>query len=237
VNRDHPAGYYEIMRHFIAGVTLLGLALPASAQIAVVDEGSFTIAHNGSRIGREEFAIRRTPNPGGDVLVANATVVYTDRRVSPALQTDAAGAPLRYQVEVSVGADVQERLQGRVGRGRFSAQLRTPRGESAREYVVADGALILDDDVFHQYYFLARSGRTGAVPVVVPRRNVQLTMRVDNEGADAVTISGNRIAATRYAITEPDGATRRIWVDAQGRVLRVALEGRGIIATRDDPPR
>ena len=101
MNRDQPAGYYEIMRHFIAGIALLGLALPASAQVAVVDEGSFTISHNGSRIGREEFAIRRTPNPGGDVLVANATVVYTDRRVSPALQTDAAGAPLRYQVEVS----------------------------------------------------------------------------------------------------------------------------------------
>jgi hypothetical protein len=237
MNRDQPAGYYEIMRHFIAGIALLGLALPASAQVAVVDEGSFTISHNGNRIGREEFAIRRTPNPGGDVLVANATVVYTDRRLSPALQTDAAGAPLRYQVEVSVGADVQERLQGRVGRGRFSAQLRTPRGESAREYVVADGALILDDDVFHQYYFLARAGRTGSVPVVVPRRNVQLAMRVENEGADAVTIGGNRVTATRYVMTEPDGATRRIWVDAQGRVLKVTLEGRGITATRDEPPR
>jgi hypothetical protein len=124
-----------------------------------------------------------------------------------------------------------------VGRGRFSAQLRTPRGESAREYVVADGALILDDDVFHQYYFLARAGRTGLVPVVVPRRNVQVTMRVDNEGADAVTIRGNRIAATRYAMTEPDGSTRRIWVDGDGRVLRVTLEARGITALRDDPPR
>jgi hypothetical protein len=230
-------GYYRIMRLFIAGIALLGHSLQASAQVAVVDEGGFTISHNGTRIGREEFAIRRMPNPGGDVIVANATVVYTDRRLSPALQTDAAGAPLRYQVEVSVGADVQERLQGRVGRGRFSAQLRTPRGESAREYVVADGALILDDDVFHQYYFLARSGRTGSVPVVVPRRNVQVTMRVDNEGADAVTVSGNRIAATRYVMTEPDGATRRIWVDAQGRVLKVTLESRGITATRDDPPR
>jgi hypothetical protein len=38
-------------------------------------------------------------------------------------------------------------------------------------------------------------------------------------------------------MTEPDGATRRIWVDAQGRVLKVMLEGRGITATRDDPPR
>jgi hypothetical protein len=143
MNRDQPAGYYQVMRHLMVGIALLGAALPTYAQVAVVDEGSFTISHNGTRIGREEFAIRRTPNPGGDVLVANATVIYTDRRLSPALQTDAAGAPLRYQVEVSAGADVQERLQGRVGRGRFSAQLRTPRGESAREYVVADGALIL----------------------------------------------------------------------------------------------
>jgi len=237
MNRDDPLGYHTIMRHLIAGLALLSLALPAAAQVAVVDEGSFTISHNGTRIGREEFAIRRTPNPGGDVLVANATVVYTDRRLSPALQTDAAGAPLRYQVEVSAGADVHERLQGRVGRGRFSAQLRTPRGESAREYVVADGALILDDDVFHQYYFLARAGRTGSVPVVVPRRNVQVTMRVDNEGADMVAISGDRVAATRYVMTEPDGAARRIWVDAQGRVLKVTLESRGITATRDDPPR
>jgi len=237
MNRDQSAGYHQIMRHLIAGIALLGAAFPASAQVAVVDEGSFTITQNGTRIGREEFAIRRTPSPGGDVLVANATVVYTDRRLSPALQTDAAGAPLRYQVEVSVGADVQERLQGRVGRGRFSAQLRTPRGESSREYVVADGALILDDDVFHQYYFLARAGRTGTVPVVVPRRNVQLSMRVNDEGADMVMIGSSRVAATRYAMSDPDGGTRRIWVDAQGRVLKVTLEGRGITATRDDPPR
>lgn len=225
------------MRQLIAGIALLGLPLAAAAQVAVVDEGSFTISREGSRIGREEFAIRRTPNPGGDVLVANATAVYTDRRLSPALQTDAAGAPLRYQVEVIVGGDVQERLQGRVGRGRFSAQLRTPRGESAREYVVADGALILDDDVFHQYYFLARAGRTGLVPVVVPRRNVQVTMRVDNQGADAVVIDGNRLSATRYVMTEPEGSTRRIWVDGEGRVLKVTLDARGITALRDSPPR
>jgi hypothetical protein len=225
------------MRHFLAGITLLGATVPVAAQVVVVDEGSFTISHQGARIGREEFAIRRTPNPGGDVLVANATVVYTDRRLSPALQTDAAGAPLRYQVEVSAGADVQERLQGRVGRGRFSAQLRTPRGESAREYVVADGALILDDDVFHQYYFVARAGRTGAVPVVVPRRNVQVTMRVESEGADVVAIAGSRVPATRYVMTDPDGGTRRIWVDAEGRVLKVTLDARGITATRDDLPR
>jgi hypothetical protein len=224
------------MRHLLAGLAMCSVTLPGAAQVAVVDEGSFTITRSGTKIGQEEFAIRRTGGPGGDMLVANATVVYTDRRLSPALQTDAAGTPLRYQVEVSVGSDV-ERLQGRVGRGRFSAQLRTPRGESAREYVVADGALILDDDVFHQYYFLAHARRTGLVPVVIPRRNVQVTMRVDEEGADVLTIGGSRIAATRYAIGEPGDGTRRIWVDAQGRVLKVTLDARGITATRDSPPR
>ena len=62
MNRDHRLGYYEIMRQLIVGIALVGFALPASAQVAVVDEGTFTISHNGTRLGREEFAIRRTPN-------------------------------------------------------------------------------------------------------------------------------------------------------------------------------
>lgn len=237
MNRDRFAGYQGTMRHLLAGLAMCSVTLPGAAQVAVVDEGSFTVTRNGSKIGHEEFAIRRTASPGGDMLVANATVVYTDRRLAPALQTDAAGTPLRYQVEVTVGSNVQERLQGRIGRGRFSAQLRTPRGESAREYVVADGALILDDDVFHQYFFLAQARRTGMVPVVIPRRNVQVTMRVDDEGADVVAIDGQRIAATRYAIADPGDGARRVWVDSQGRVLKVTLESRGITALRDDPPR
>jgi hypothetical protein len=225
------------MRHLLAAIALCGVSFTSAAQVAVVDEGRFTITRDGTKIGSEEFAIRRTSSPGGDVLVANATVIYTDRRLAPALQTDVAGTPLRYQVEVTVGSDVQERLQGRVGRGRFSAQLRTPRGESAREYVVADGALILDDDVFHQYYFLARSHRTGMIPVVIPRRNVQVTMRVQDEGADVVSIGGSRIPATRYAIDGPDEGSRQVWVDAQDRVLKVTLAARGITALRDTPPR
>lgn len=226
----------------LLSATLLAVPSPSPAQVSVVDEGTFTITRDGQRIGHETFTIRKTAGPGGDVYVASATVDVDTQRLSPALRADDSFAPLAYQLEVRSGDEVQERLKGLVGRGRFSAQVKTPRGESTKEYVVSDGALVLDDDVFHQYYFLAqRAGRLGGaggtVPVVIPRRNTQVVMRVKLVGPDRVTIGGRAIAARHLVLAEPGGATRQIWVDDAGRVLKVSLDARGLTATRDEPPR
>ena len=233
------------MRSLALSATLLATlpaATPLAAQVATVDEGSFSITHNGAPAGREEFSIRRTPGgEGGAVYVASATVAYDGRRLSPALRADASGYPLAYQVEVKVGSEVQERLTGQVGRGRFSALTKTPRGESAKEYVVSDGALILDDDVFHQYFFVAQNARAGGatIPVVVPRRNAQLAMRVDERGNETVTVGGRALTARHLVLREgaAGGTERDVWVDAQGRVLKVSIPSRGIVALRDEPPR
>lgn len=217
-------------------VTLL-VSTAADAQ-TLVDEGSFTIARNGQTIGREQFSIRATTSPaGGTSYTAYGTTTYSDRRLDPRLVTDAAGAPMRYEVETRVGPERQELLSGQVQRGRFSARTQTPRGMSAREYIVADGALILDDDIFHQYFFVAHADRTGAIPVVVPRRNVQVTMQVESKGAERLTIGGRAIEARHLTVSEPGGEVREVWVDAGGRVLRVVVPARGITAQRDDPPR
>lgn len=225
----------SVLRAAVAG-TLIG-AGALGAQVTTVDEGSFTITRNGQTVGREEFTIRSTPGARGAQFVARGTVSYTDRRLAPALSADSSGAPLQYQVEVKAGAEMEEMLSGRVGRGRFSARILTPKGESAREYIVSDGALIIDDDVFHQYFFLARAGRAGTVPVVVPRRNVQLSMQVSPQGEEQLSIGGRALAARRLLLTEPGGATRDVWVDASGRVLQVAIPARGVVAVRDDPPK
>lgn len=229
------------MRYFgLLSATLLAVPAAAPSQVTVVDEGSFTISRSGAKIGREVFTIRRTPGPGGDVYVANATVEFDAERLAPALRADDSFAPLAYQLEVRSGGEVRERLRAIVGRGRISAQVKTAKGESTKEYIVADGALVLDDNVFHQYYFLARraSGSgSGSVPVVVPQRNTQVVMRVSAQGNDAVTIGGRGVAARVLVLTEPGGATRHIWVDDQGRVLKVVLDARGITALRDEPPR
>ena len=68
--------------------------------LTTVDEGSFTVTRGGAKIGREEFRIVRQPAGREVQYVARALGAYGDRRISPALQTDASGVPMLYQVEV-----------------------------------------------------------------------------------------------------------------------------------------
>src|SRR5215213_6867523 len=176
-------------------LTLLGLAATAiartlPAQVATLDEGSFTISVNGERVGREDFRIRSTPGSTGPEVVATASVSYANRRILPQMRSDSTGAPSRYVVQVKEGPGADESVTGIVGRGRVSASVKNARGESANEFVVSQGALVIDDDVFHQYYFLTRRKTLGPVSVIVPRRNTQVTMRVSDAGADKVTIGG-----------------------------------------------
>jgi len=244
MNSSLRRGYHISDMRTLSLAVALSLALPsfAPAQVTTVDEGTFTITRGGTRpsdrIGQESFTIRRTRGPGGDVVVANATVTFDTEHLAPALRTDTSFSPLAYQVEVRTGTDV-ERLRGRIGGGRFSAQLKNAKGESSKEYIVSDGALILDDDIFHQYYFLVQRARGGSatIPVVIPRRNLQETMRIQAGANEQVRVGTTSVEARHYTIQEPSGATREVWADAQGRVLKVQLDGGKITATRDELPR
>ncbi len=200
-----------------------------------IDEGSFTITVNGQRAGREDFSIAGTPSGRGTEYIAKATVVMGDRRLIPAMQTDSTGAPMTYQIQTRNASD-QEWWSGTISRGRVDARMRTSKGEARKEYIVTEGAIILDDDVFHQYYFVVSRARTGTAAVVIPRRNAQLTLRISAAGSDPIAIAGKELEATHYVLSEPSGAQRDLWVDGQGRVLKVAIPAKGIVALRDDPP-
>lgn len=222
-------------------LALLAWPTAARAQVAVVDEGSFTVLRGGATIGREEFRILRQPAGGGTEYVARALAAYGDRRIAPALQTNAAGLPLRYQVEIRTGRTVDQRLTGQLMRAHFATQTQTGTSEAARTYLVGDTTVVVDDELFHQYFFLALhrtgSGTEARVPVLVPRRNVHGPVRVQEAGADRLTLGSRTLDATRLQVTEPGGRVRTVWVDAAGRVLRVASPSEGIVAQRDDPPR
>jgi len=221
----------------LIAVLISTTAAPLSAQsVQTVDQGSFTISINGQRAGREDFRIATTPSGSSRDYIATATVVYGDRRLSPELHADTAGVPSFYTVVVRNAGEQQEQWSGNIVSGRVSAKIRNPRGESAKEFIVTDGALILDDDVFHQYFFVAHRSRNGSITAVNPRRNAQETLRVSSVGPDRVTIGTRDLEATHLAITD-SGGQRDLWVDAQGRVLKVSIPARGVVALRDDPPR
>jgi hypothetical protein len=169
--------------------------------------------------------------------VASAVVAYSDRRLAPDLRTGTRGEPLAYRVESRTGTTMHERLSGQSGRGRFSAILKTPDGESTKEYALGEGALILEDEVFSQYYFVAQAGRNANVPVVVPRRGSQSTMHIEARGDETVKIGGVNVSARHVLLRDAGGADREVWVDAQGRVLKVSIPSRNLTAVRDELPK
>jgi hypothetical protein len=219
-------------------LTLLATALPtsdAAAQTTPHDEGTFVVTRDGAVVGKEAFRILRSSGTS-QLYTSTAQCAWGDRRISPALSADRSGVPLLYQVEVKNGGDVEERLRASGRPGRLHAVLQTRTGESAKEYVVATGALILDDDVFHQHFFVPLARRSGQVTVVVPRRNSQVVARVEDRGTEKIRIDGKEVSALHLVISLPDGA-RDLWFDDSGRLLKVAVPARGLIALREELPR
>lgn len=234
--------------HRHALVRLLGLAAlatlvvprPAGAQVGIVDEGSFRVTVGGRTAGMEEFSIRQTGSGANLETVATGRVQLTlptgSLDLTPRLRASGIQAdPVAY--EIAVGGDTPQRIVGSVGQGRFSARIVSPSGERLREYVASSGAIVLDDGVAHQYYFLARRIRNGRIPVIIPRENRQVMATVSDRGEETVTLDGTTLTLFRLVV-QPDGGTERhVWVDALNRVIRVEIPATGYTAVRTSVPR
>jgi hypothetical protein len=227
------------MNRFLGVLLALGsAALPtptAFAQGAPFDEGSFVVTRNGAPFGKEAFRILKSS--GKDQLyTSTAQCAFGERRIFPALTADRVGVPLLYQVDVKNGGDIEERLRATGRPGRLHAVLQTRTGESSKEYQISSGAVILDDDVFHQHFFVPLARRSGDLSVVIPRRNSQVTGRLEDRGTEKIKVDGKEVSALHLVISLPDGA-RDLWFDESGRLLKVAVPARGLIALREELPR
>jgi hypothetical protein len=204
---------------------------------AVVDEGTFMVTHNGAPIGRESFRIVRAPAPGGQVFRATGQSALGDNRVTTTLGTDSSGVPVSYEAELKRRDTVVQRLQGRGRPGRFSVLMQTMTSESAREYILNNGALLIDDDVFHHFFFVPLAAQHQQLIVIAPRSIHQDRYDLEERGSEDVEIAGRSIQSRHFGLTGPTGATREVWVDGKGRLLKVAMPDKGLVALRDDPPR
>ena len=219
------------------------LSAPAAvgAQTTTIDEGTFRLLINGREAGTETFSIRQSGSGDRAVVIAQGRVVLADggdgEQVTSSLQL--AGSPMRpaaYDLQVE-GGDT-ERIAGRVVGGRFSARIVRPSGEQMREYLVSEGAVIADEGVAHQYYFLAQrvGAEGGRVPVVIPRNSRQVWATVTVSGDESVQIAGRSVPARRLDVQLEGGAATRVWVDGEGRVLRVAIPSTNFVAERTAVP-
>lgn len=214
----------------------------AMAQESPVDEGTLVITHNGTPVGREAYRLVRAAGVGGQAYRATATISFNATRLSLRLTTDSTGAPLTYhtyQVEVHVlgQSQIVARVDGSGRPGRFSTLARTEHGESARDYVMGDHPLALDASAFAPYYFATLAPHPRSFSTIDPRAGTQATFRFEERGQESIRVGRSTVGARHYALVGADGATRDIWVDAQGHLLRVAIPAQGLVAQRDDLPR
>ncbi len=239
MNAISAAGYPYRMRpvHLVVAALACTLAVPLAAQETVVDEGTFVITRNNAPIGREAYRIVAAAAGGGQAYRATATISFDSSRISLRLTTDSAGAPLTYQAEVRVHGRLEARVDGNGRPGVFSTLAKTPDGESARDYVMGPNPLLLDSEAFDPYYFALLPPKRARFSVINPRAGTQATFRLEERGQEPIRVGRGTITARHFALVGADGASRDVWVDGQGRLLRVAIPARGLIAQRDEAPR
>jgi hypothetical protein len=221
---------------FLRALALLILPtlLPGQAN-TLIDDGTFTISRKGSPIGREAFRIARVPAAGGQVFRATGTTVLEDRRYTTTLGADSAGLPVSYEARLT-GPGKTLRIEGRGRPSRFSVLSQTAGGESAREFVLGNGALLLENEVFLHFFFVPLAAASSQVTVIIPSAAQQRAFALASRGSETVDIAGVKVPARRFTISS-DGLVRDVWVDAVGRLLKVSIPEKGLVALRDDPPR
>jgi hypothetical protein len=217
----------------LALALMLGAAANAPAQTTVLDEGTFRLSVRGTPVGTETFTIRQTGTGAGATTVAQGRVALdTGAQTRALLQVEGPGLrPAAYQIEAT-GIDART-IRGQVAGNRFRAQIVSSTGETMREYLISEGAIILDDAVAHHHHFIAaRESGGGPVPIIVPGQNRQVTGTISEQGRETIDIAGQRVNARRI-LFQPNGlAARTLWVDDQGRVLRLSIPDHGYLAER-----
>jgi hypothetical protein len=218
-------------------VAAITLAPSRVQQVEIVDEGSFVLYRDGQRIGREQFSIRRTSGADGATLLARSTTTLERRRVETMVRTDTAGQPLEFSIEDYVDGRLDSRVKGGAVGPRFVQQISNGRGQSEKELRLARGTVLADSESVYQFYFVARTRGVERVPLLFPRRlsrdSASITVRSENQ---EVELGNGRVPARHLIVMDAAGTATDVWLDAKGRLLRVAIQSRGFVAVRDTPP-
>ncbi len=207
----------------------------AASQAAVLDEGSFTLFLDGSDAGTERFTIQRQ-GVGDDARILATAEIEIRRdgettQMRPVLQATPALAPSAYNNDMTGAstAKVAGFLQG----NRFVSRTTSQEGESQKEFRAGPGTVILERDVAFLYYFVSKlAEKPGAdLMVIEPLSGAQYRLKVASAEVEPFRL-GREQLQVRHVRLEGGDRLHEVWLDDQGRVLRVEIPSRGYRAER-----
>jgi hypothetical protein len=211
------------------GAALLVMLLPvlhAAAQEPL--ETKLVVSEGGHEIGREEFTLRPTRGRGlpGSTIIAAARYPATGptTRLAATLERTPDSALAKFQLDVESAGAVTVILAAGSG-ARLIVRTVAKGSESGRELPGGPDVVLLDDEVFSLYLPVAElatpAGRT--LTGIFPRSGKRATFTARRE-------SGTAGGAGRVALA--GDVTGTLVTDAQGRLERLELPGKGITVTR-----
>ncbi len=112
----------------------------------------------------------------------------------------------------------------------MTVRLVTPAGETAREYPSAPPHLLLDDSLFAPHA-VALPLAPGTVRAITLRGGTRGTADLADHGLERTAVGTTQRSLHHFSVTV-DGERRDLWYDDRGRLWKVAIPSRSVIALR-----
>lgn len=191
-------------RRSLVLLVTLSLGAPSVATAQVARDSARLVVRQGTRvIGGEEFSFEVVMD--GDVQA----VTFLASAEYPPL-------PIR-------------RVVATAGARRVTVRVVTGEGESAREYPGSRRALLADERML-SLFALAGRLEPGAVTVYAPPPGGRRQATLEDQGAEPLPEGGGVTA--RHLVLRSGEDVTDIWLDADGRLLRVVIPSRSLVADR-----
>jgi len=211
-----------------------------AGQNVLVDQNAFQIYVNGEVVGREEFSIRQIGPSGQQRIILRGTVTLNSPEgalnLVPAM--DVQGETLgvsTYQIKVS-GKETTD-IFVNVSGNRYLARIVSSAGERLREFRAGPGSVLLDEGVVHHHHLLnpfLEDASSVSLTVLTPRAGQQTRMTLSLVGEEEIRVGGVLVSDARRFHLEGGDHPRDIWFDNQGRILRLEIPSRGLVAEREN---
>ena len=203
-----------------------------------VDEGTLVVREDTVEIAREAFRLTAVRTGAGVTRWKLATTIRYDRTrpvvvLDPIVELGPDSSPVSLEYTV---ADPREplRILGALTRGRFVVRLLGRRTERAREFPATPPAAVVDDSVFALYLPVAWQGRPQPVTVtaVFPRAGRRELLTVQDLGIESTTLNRDPAALRHITVTGGENRVVHLWLAADGRLAKVEVPSRRIVAER-----
>ena len=216
---------------------------PASdATTETLDQGTFTLYLNGTRIGEERFVIRQESDRDSGLVMVSAAEINLKldgrtMRIQAALE--AAGTPptpRRYEAKIN-GSDLTT-IVATVLPDRVVLHVQSPEGEEMKQLLVPGESAILDRYIAHHYFFACKllGDRSSAeINAIVPRDRTQRPLRIEDLGPESVPINGQELRLRHITMTDREETVHHVWLDGD-KVMKVEVPLAGFGADRSDLP-